>query len=93
MVLARYSIDGGRAKLLVVKYPTASRAHRAAEELVSHVLEAQGAEALVQVEDGTWWANRHRGRLLLAVFDAPTRKAAQELLDRADAAFREVSGH
>lgn len=77
-VMADY--DTNDTKLLIVHYPSETQAQQALETFVAAYIPEAGENHTVDVNRGQWVSARPEGRLLVIVFDAPTAKAAQELI-------------
>jgi hypothetical protein len=74
-VLASYRLGPQAARLLLVRYPDRQRAAQALEALSS------GHEPPLTGED-RWATARQAGRVLIAVFEAPSSLLAEQLLER-----------
>jgi hypothetical protein len=80
-VLAKYGTGKDRRILLLIEYPTEEHAQRAYADFVRYYLPEIADMVAVQIEDGTWTGCRGEGEVLAVVFDAPTERAALELID------------
>jgi hypothetical protein len=67
--------------LLLVRYATDAEARGALDRLQALELRDADEEGLARRDDGTWSGARQSGRLLIGVFDAPTRGEAALALD------------
>lgn len=80
VVLAEYAEKKGKSKLLVVRYPDEDGSVAAYRSFVkAYMPEAQNT-GILKTEDGKWVAVKRCGQYLLAVFEAPTRERASELM-------------
>jgi len=85
-VLADYSVAGGEARLLVVRYPTTARRRAAWKAFTNRYLEvadAQERRVVGQVEGGQFVAVHSADLHLVCVFEAAEASAAAALLDSA----------
>ena len=84
-VLAKYGEPGSRYVLLLVKYenPEDARAGRAG--FVEHYLPEASESPVARVEDGTWAGCRLVGAVLAVVLNAPTERAALDLIGAVEA--------
>jgi len=79
-VLASYGDKDVRSRLLVVRYSGVAKAEAALDSFVkAYIPDAKGA-GIVRTEDGKWTAARRKDRLVIIVFQAPTRKFAENQL-------------
>jgi hypothetical protein len=78
--LASYGDKGVRSRLLVVRYSGVAKAEAALDSFVkAYMVDAKGA-GIVRTEDGNWTAARRKDRLVIIVFQAPTREFAENQL-------------
>ena len=78
--IAEYGPEGGRYRLLLVRYPDAAAAEVSQARLNEEYLRAGGNGEPVKIEDGSWAAARTTGELLALVLDAPDAGIAATLL-------------
>lgn len=83
LVLARYVRDGVSAHLILVAYPDADRASRAATAVAARLTEGEVAGEPVADGAGRWHALRSRGSRLAVVVGAATSELAGALIDDA----------
>jgi hypothetical protein len=83
-VLAKYKTGDKRSLLLIVEYPDESAALLARSDFVEHYLPEMAREPVVRIEDSTWTGCRLVGKVLAAVFNAPTKETATELLTKVE---------
>jgi len=79
-VLATYQRGSGSARLLLVQYPDANTARRAAENVRRHYLPDADADGLARLENGKWAAARLKDRRLVMVLEASSRESAANFL-------------
>ena len=79
-ILAEYEQDGERARLLLVKYPDRREAMEALAQFRSHYLPDADSTGIVLQENGKWSAGAVKGKLLAAIFEADSRKLAEDIL-------------
>jgi hypothetical protein len=79
-VLATYQRAAGSARLLLVQYPDAGAARRAAENTRRHYLPDADADGTARLENGRWASARLKDRLLVVVLEAGSRESAAELM-------------
>jgi hypothetical protein len=80
-VLAAYRENDSRAFVLAVRYAGEEAATAALASFTAHYLPERTGAAPVQIEDGSWSGCRTDGDLLVAVFNAPTEKSADTLVE------------
>jgi hypothetical protein len=79
-VLASYGDKDVRSRLLVVRYSGVEKAEAALDSFVkAYMPDARGA-GIVRTEDGNWTAARRKDRLVIIVFQAPSREFAENQL-------------
>jgi len=82
--LAEYALGGdGRARLLVVRYPSAERARSAEASARRSLLPGAGDDGTAAAGKKGWAAVRTRENVLAAVFEAPSKEYAGRLADAA----------
>jgi hypothetical protein len=79
-VLATYRREGHSARLLLVQYPDADTARKAAENLRRHYLPDADADGSAQLENGRWASFRLKQRTLIVVLEAASRPFAADLV-------------
>jgi Family of unknown function (DUF6599) len=88
-VLAEYGGPAGRSRLLLVSYPQANGAARAAESFRrAYRPDAAGKEA-AGTENGKWTAVRTAGRTVVVCFDAGSAEEAAARLDALEKRLKE----
>lgn len=80
-VLAKYGKKGKRHILLLVQYANIENAKLGFKDFAKHYLPELTEDAVVRIEDGTWIGCQLNKRLLIVVFNAPTRDEALKLMD------------
>jgi hypothetical protein len=83
-VLAKYRVGGTRAIVVVVEYPDEKAALLARSDFVEQYLPEAGDAGVARIEDSTWAGCRLAGRVLAAVFNAPTKETAAGLLEKVE---------
>lgn len=79
-VLASYGDKAVRSRLLVVRYSGVAKAEAGLDSFIkAYMPDAKGA-GIVRTEDGNWTAARRKDRLVIIVFQAPTREFAENQL-------------
>jgi len=81
--LGIYRQGSEQAHLLLVEYPDAAAADRAAEAFRSRFVPAEQGEGPASFAEEGWFAIRFEGRRLVAVLGADSETFARALLDRA----------
>jgi hypothetical protein len=80
-VLAEYQRGEETARLLLVIYPNERDSKKAHARLLRHYLpEANTRGKVVMLENGKWSGTAVKGKFLAAIFDAHSRRLAEELL-------------
>jgi hypothetical protein len=69
-LLARYSRDENRLRLLVIRYPTAGKALSAHSNFINTYLPEAKAQETVRTEDGFWTRAGHFRNHVIIVFGA-----------------------
>ena len=87
-VLAQYGRDAAAARLLVVRYPTATAAGAAYRRFMAAYLPDADGKDRVQTTDGRWTMARQRQAVLAVVIGAPSEAAGEALLAATEAAAR-----
>lgn len=80
-VLVRYTLDGGKPYLLMVRYPTAEHAKVAHGSFLNAYMPDALQKGVVRTEDGKWTAAMLHDKVLTIVFDAPNPNSANSLLE------------
>jgi len=81
-ILAQYRWrENERGYLLLVRYPDEKSARDAFNSFVEAYLPEGGQTGVAQTEDGKWVAAKAQGRLVIVVFEAPTRADADTLIE------------
>ena len=80
-ILAKYGEKKKRSILLLVEYQNDKEAKLAYDDFVKYYLPELSKEYVVQIEDGTWTACQLTDNLLIAVFSAPEKTKAINLMD------------
>lgn len=91
-VLAKYGAGPKRTVLLLVEYPDEKAARLAHDDFTKTYLPELAGVGAVRIEDGTFTACRRRGRLVSAVFNAPSDASALQLIDEAEKAAEKLLG-
>lgn len=71
---------GGKARLLVIRYPDEGRAAEAIRSFAAAYMPDAVRPGYVLTENGAWTVVRRKGRTLAVVFDAATEAAADGLI-------------
>jgi len=79
-VLATYHRAAGSARLLLVQYPHADAARRAAENIRRHYLPDADADGITRLENDRWASARLKDKLLVVVLEAASRESTAELM-------------
>ncbi|GBC94650.1 hypothetical protein HRbin16_00434 [bacterium HR16] len=79
-VLATYQLGRAKVRMVVVRYPSEADAVKAWDTFSQAYLREGRQKGIVQTENRKWTAAKRTGRVLAIVFDAPTRKGAEEML-------------
>jgi hypothetical protein len=80
-VLAKYGSGPKRTVLLLVEYPDEKEVSSAREDFTKNYLPDIAGRRALRIEDGSWTALGQYNLLLAVVFNAPTEKAAMQLID------------
>jgi hypothetical protein len=91
-VLAPYVDEGGKSRLLVVRYPEEKTAAEALDTFCRAYMPDAPDRGAVRTEDGAWTSVRLFGDTLAIVFDADSRESAEERLSAVGASIRETRG-
>ncbi len=81
-VLATYRRGESSPRLLLIRYPEASRAAAALEAFSRGFVPPLGADAAVATGGGKWTGARRAGKAVVAVFETATREDLMDLLTR-----------
>lgn len=79
-VLARYRMGKDRGYLLLVNYPETKQAKKAFDSFVGTYLPEAEEAAIAKMENGKWTGGKAVANFVIIVFDAPTKKQAETLL-------------
>jgi len=79
-VLATYQKAATSARLLLVHYPDAKMARKAAENIHRHYLPDADADGIARLENGKWASARLKNQLLILVLEAGSRESAAGLV-------------
>jgi hypothetical protein len=82
-VLATYRRGNGGARLLIVQYPDAVEARKAAAALMVHYLPDAGPPGTARLENGKWSSARLNGKNLVVVLEADSRELSENLMREA----------
>lgn len=80
-LLAKYGEQKEQYILLIVKYRKDEDTKLAYNDFVRYYLPELSKERVVRIEDGTWTACQLTGKLLIIVFNAPTKDNALHLIE------------
>jgi len=87
-VIARYRPDvpdtstvGETHVLMIIRYPSRRRARKAVAHFMKAYLPEADRDAAAQTENGKWMGVRRKGALVVAVFDASSREAADKIMN------------
>lgn len=80
VVLAEYAEKKGKSKLLVVQYPNEESSIAAYRSFVKAYIPEAQITGVLKTEDGKWVAVKRCDEYVVAVFEAPTRERASELI-------------
>ncbi len=89
-VLATYGTGNARMRLVLVRYPTEAEAAKALQTFSEAYLREGARRGIARTENRRWTAVKRKGRLLVVVFDAPTRQQAQQMLSNVRLTDKEV---
>jgi len=81
-MLAKYGSPGNRYFLMLLEYADTKTARKARKNSRKQLPAGLKKHQTAQNKDGRWAGLRQEGKLLIAVFDAPTRDSASYLLSR-----------
>ncbi|GIV17085.1 MAG: hypothetical protein KatS3mg022_2520 [Armatimonadota bacterium] len=81
-VLALYPVGRVRMRVVVIRYPSEADAVKAWNTFSQAYLRGGRQKGIVQTENRRWAAAKRVGRTLAIVFDAPSRREAEEMLKR-----------
>ncbi|MCL6473514.1 MAG: hypothetical protein K6U75_00475 [Firmicutes bacterium] len=90
-VLATYLSGKAQVRLMLVRYPAEADAVRARDTFSQAYLREGRQKGAVQTENKKWTAARRQGRTVAIVFDAPSQKQAQQMLQSIRLPEKEVS--
>ncbi|MDR0714805.1 MAG: hypothetical protein LBF89_11205 [Bacteroidales bacterium] len=79
-VVAKYGTPEQRSYLLLVEYPDENATVAAYRRLMQRYAPESGNGQSIRLEDGTWFAGWHGGKRLCAIFNSPSLKEAESLL-------------
>ncbi len=79
-VLAEYTQEKKKARLLLIRYPGAEEARDAYASFMGAYLPDARGKDLVETEDRKWTMARQKGDAVIVVFGAPTAAGAEGLL-------------
>jgi len=79
-VLATYQNANTSARLLLVQYPDANTARKAAENMRRHYLPDADAEGISRLENGKWASSRLKNQMLIVILEAGSRQSAADLV-------------
>ncbi|RPJ03718.1 MAG: hypothetical protein EHM37_24425 [Deltaproteobacteria bacterium] len=79
-VLATYQKGKHSARLLLVHYPNAKLARKAAENIRRHYLPDADADGMARLENGKWASSRLTNQLLILVLEAGSREFSADLV-------------
>lgn len=82
-VTAKYGSPEQRSYLLMVEYPDEALAQRAYEQMKKRFAPEVGADAVVRLEDNTWFALWIKGNRVGAVFNGTARESTEQLYQAA----------
>ncbi len=80
-LLAPYQTVNGTARLLLVRYAAAQQARRALDGFLAAYLPEGRETGAAQVESGQWVAAQSAASVTMVVFDSPSRRQAEQLLE------------
>lgn len=78
-VMARYPQGGNKLRILVIRYPTATRASQGLSGFRSAYLPEAGSRSAVRTEDGLWTRAEGHQKFVLIVFGARQESEAEQL--------------
>lgn len=81
-VLATYQMGKVKVRVVVVRYPSEADAVKAWHTFSQAYLREGKQKGIVQTENRKWTAAKRVGKVLAIVFDAPTRRGAEEMLQK-----------
>lgn len=82
-ILARYSRDQKNYVLLLIEYPMVKKARKGCTMGRKVLSKKFRFNNLIQDEQGLWMGYERKDRLLVFVFDIPTKRLAAEVLEKA----------
>jgi hypothetical protein len=66
-------------RLLLIQYPSETRAQRAKQDFIRVYMPDSGDSSVVQTEDGKWTGTDLQENVLIIIFEAPTKAKAQDV--------------
>jgi len=80
-ILAKYGSDDDRHYLLVVQYSSEEEAFQAGKQFFAKYLTDQANDGVEKLEDGSWTGGKVEGSFFIAVFNGPSFKIVNKLLN------------
>jgi hypothetical protein len=90
-VLATYLSGKAKMRLVLLRYLAESDAGKAWDTFAQAYLREGRQKGVVRTESGKWTAAKREGRTIAIVFDAPSQRQAQQMLQRIRLPEKEVS--
>ena len=82
-ILATYSSPESKGKtfLLLIQYPSQKLAEAALRSFVKAYMPESSSSGVIRTESGKWTASQSHQKYVIAVFDAPSREKADQLIE------------
>jgi hypothetical protein len=90
-VLATYLSGKAKVRMVLLRYPAEAEAVKAWDTFSRTYLREGRQKGVVQTENKKWTAARRQGRTIAIVFDAPSQRQAQQMLQSLRITQQEVS--
>jgi hypothetical protein len=90
-VLATYLLGKAKVRLILLRYPAESDAVKAWDTFSRAYLREGRQRGVVRTENRKWTAAKRQGRTIAIVFDAPSQRQAQQMLQSLRMTEQEVS--
>jgi len=80
VVLAEYTYEGTKSKLLLVRYLSSQQAEKAFSSFIRYYLPEATKEYTIQLENGKWTSAQLKRDAIFILFDAPTKDTAEKMI-------------
>ncbi len=81
-VIGKYGKEKVKYYLLIIKYPDKPNTQKAFNAFNTNFLD--GKSKTIKIEDGTWMTASYYDNYLIGVYNAPSKKEAETILERAE---------